>query len=175
MHELCNRTGRSHGNGRRSGSRRVRGLGGLLRVRECCAPQIARARCREPTDQKGRRLRRHRPDAQSGAGGGDQSSRHRVVERPLENLSVKSKTMSAQFVPLLSPVPTSNESVSSMPSQNHPAVRRKICFQTADPNARRCHRKLLQADYYLGAKREVISGIRIQCKCGSVIELSCLH
>ena len=43
--------------------------------------------------KKVRRLRWDRSDAQPGACGGNQSSRHSAVKRPIQNLSVKNKTM----------------------------------------------------------------------------------
>ncbi|HEY3857443.1 MAG TPA: hypothetical protein VGO67_23915 [Verrucomicrobiae bacterium] len=83
--------------------------------------------------------------------------------------------MSAQFVPLLSPVATSNDSGASHDLNVFPRSAAKSVFKPLIPPPVHTTEECAKPTITLERKGDVISGIRIQCGCGSVIELSCLH
>jgi hypothetical protein len=83
--------------------------------------------------------------------------------------------MSAQFVPLLSPVSTSNDPGASHDLKVFPQSAAKSVFKPLIPPRAHATEDCSKPTITLERKGDVISGIRIQCGCGSVIELSCLH
>ena len=83
--------------------------------------------------------------------------------------------MSAQFVPLLSQVSTGNDSGAVHDLKVFPQSGAKSVFKPLIPPTVQAKEECAKPTITLERKGDVISGIRIQCGCGSVIELSCLH
>jgi len=83
--------------------------------------------------------------------------------------------MSAQFVPLLSPVSTPDEPGVSRELKIFPESAAKSVFKPLIPPPAPPTENCSKPTITLERKGDVISGIRIQCACGDVIELSCLH
>jgi hypothetical protein len=87
--------------------------------------------------------------------------------------------MSAEFIPLLAPAPSSKDPVSAshnvkiLTQASPQSAFEPFIPDAAGPSAspENCSKPTIT----LERKGDVVSAIRIQCGCGSVIELTCLH
>lgn len=87
--------------------------------------------------------------------------------------------MSDQFVPLAFPASPSKEAVfTSFNLKVLPQAPAKPAFEAlmaASPDQSHSPEVCAQPVVTLQRNGDVVSGIRIQCGCGKVIELTCLH
>ncbi len=87
--------------------------------------------------------------------------------------------MTDQFVPLVLPASPSGEAVfTSLNLKVLPQAATKPAFEAlmaASPDQSRSPDVCAQPTVTLQRNGDVVSAIRIQCGCGKVIELTCLH